>query len=101
MRDLNEFHVPVTDNLDIFGILNRLAEKGFTSFRTFVEKLSSVRSLSIEHICAPLTEANDVFSLLSLSSFNTPESFTICECSKSRKSKSIYSEVWVDGRQKF
>uniref|UniRef100_A0A0N5CCV7 F-box domain-containing protein n=1 Tax=Strongyloides papillosus TaxID=174720 RepID=A0A0N5CCV7_STREA len=99
MRNLAKLHVPVADNLDIFGILNRsfqtgtkideliifkLAEKDFSSFRTFVEKLSSVRSLSIEHICAPSTEAKDIFSLLSLSSFNTLNNFTIYECSKSK-----------------
>uniref|UniRef100_A0A0N5CCW0 F-box domain-containing protein n=1 Tax=Strongyloides papillosus TaxID=174720 RepID=A0A0N5CCW0_STREA len=96
--DLRNFHslkVRAADNINIFAILNKsfetgtnietlliqkLKEKDFESFRTFVEKLSSVRSLSIEHICAPSTRPRDVYSLLSLSSLNTIKDFDISEC---------------------
>uniref|UniRef100_A0A0N5BRU0 F-box domain-containing protein n=1 Tax=Strongyloides papillosus TaxID=174720 RepID=A0A0N5BRU0_STREA len=100
LRDLNQFDVPVADNLDIFAILNRsfqvrtdidilniskLSEKDLKSFQTFIGKLSSVREVVIEKICAHSTEAKDVCSLLSsLLSFNTIESFYIHECNSTR-----------------
>uniref|UniRef100_A0A0N5BEZ3 F-box domain-containing protein n=1 Tax=Strongyloides papillosus TaxID=174720 RepID=A0A0N5BEZ3_STREA len=100
LRNLDKFNVPVADNIDIFSILNRsfqvgtkigvlnipkLSDKDLKSFQTFVEKLSSVKEIVVNEICAHSTEAKDVSKLLSsLASFNTIEKFHIHECSSTK-----------------
>uniref|UniRef100_A0A0N5CCV4 F-box domain-containing protein n=1 Tax=Strongyloides papillosus TaxID=174720 RepID=A0A0N5CCV4_STREA len=99
MRDLALLYVPVADNIDIFGILNKpfqkgtkiksleiakLEEKDFTSFRTFVEKLSLINRITIEHVCVSTTEVKDIDWLLPLSSFTSFEYFYIFECHETR-----------------
>uniref|UniRef100_A0A0N5CGU0 F-box domain-containing protein n=1 Tax=Strongyloides papillosus TaxID=174720 RepID=A0A0N5CGU0_STREA len=97
MRDLDYLHVSgISDNMNIFGILNRsfqigtktgvlsiskLSNKDCPSFRTFIRKFLSVKEIVIRHICAPLMGSEDVCSLLSsLSSLNTIEYIKIFEC---------------------
>uniref|UniRef100_A0A0K0G319 F-box domain-containing protein n=1 Tax=Strongyloides venezuelensis TaxID=75913 RepID=A0A0K0G319_STRVS len=99
MRDLEQFVVPVIDNIDIFIILERLfqigtniktliipkiEEKDFRSFRRFIRKLVSVNWFFIGHLCAPSSGARDVYSLLSLSSINNIKDFYISECNKTK-----------------
>uniref|UniRef100_A0A0N5BT50 F-box domain-containing protein n=1 Tax=Strongyloides papillosus TaxID=174720 RepID=A0A0N5BT50_STREA len=100
IRSLAYFDVLVDDDdLDIFEIVSRffqngtkihyfvackLAEKHFNSFRTFINKLSSIKEPSIDHICSPSTEPKDILSDLSLASFDTIESFKIFECHETR-----------------
>uniref|UniRef100_A0A0N5CCV8 F-box domain-containing protein n=1 Tax=Strongyloides papillosus TaxID=174720 RepID=A0A0N5CCV8_STREA len=98
LRNIDKLNVPFADNHDIFGILNRsfqvgsnigtlnilkLSEKDLKSFQTFIGKLSSVKKMFVEDICAHSTEMKDDFSLLSsLTSFNTIEYLDIFECHK-------------------
>uniref|UniRef100_A0A0N5BVC2 F-box domain-containing protein n=2 Tax=Strongyloides papillosus TaxID=174720 RepID=A0A0N5BVC2_STREA len=99
IRDLHILKIPVVKNIDIFDVLSRslqmgtkieildvcrLEEKDFTSFRRFIEKLSSINKLVIQHICSPSAEAKDILSDLSLSSFDTIESFKISECHETK-----------------
>uniref|UniRef100_A0A0N5BPJ7 F-box domain-containing protein n=1 Tax=Strongyloides papillosus TaxID=174720 RepID=A0A0N5BPJ7_STREA len=99
MKNLDEFIAPFADNLDIFSILERvfeigtninklvipeLMEKDFESFKTLIEKLSSIETFIIEHICSASTEEKDVYSLLSLSSLNNIQYFQIGECNKTK-----------------
>uniref|UniRef100_A0A0K0FGD3 F-box domain-containing protein n=1 Tax=Strongyloides venezuelensis TaxID=75913 RepID=A0A0K0FGD3_STRVS len=99
MRTLDTFNIPFVDDLDTFGIFNRyfqkgtnigdlritkLSEKNFTNFRMFLDKISSIKKLEIEHMCFPLTETKDVYSLLPISSLGTIETFVIFECPETR-----------------
>uniref|UniRef100_A0A0K0F626 F-box domain-containing protein n=1 Tax=Strongyloides venezuelensis TaxID=75913 RepID=A0A0K0F626_STRVS len=99
MKDLEEFIAPAAYNLGIFSILERvfqigtninkfvipdLLEKDFESFQIFIEKLSSIKTFIIGHICSNSTETKDVYSLLSLSSFNDIQYFQISECNKTK-----------------
>uniref|UniRef100_A0A0N5B5D3 F-box domain-containing protein n=1 Tax=Strongyloides papillosus TaxID=174720 RepID=A0A0N5B5D3_STREA len=99
LRKLDLLILPVADNLDLFGIMEgvleigtkvndlvikKLAENDFGSFRTFIEKLSRLEVLCIYHLCAPSTGQKDVFSLLSLTSFNTIYCLMIFECNKTK-----------------
>uniref|UniRef100_A0A0N5B5D4 F-box domain-containing protein n=1 Tax=Strongyloides papillosus TaxID=174720 RepID=A0A0N5B5D4_STREA len=112
MGNLFDFYVYVADHLDIFGILEgvfkigsnikfldieELTEKDFGSFQKFIKKFTSVEHLNIGHICAPLTGPGDLYSLLSLSSLNTLESFDIYECNKTKiLSSDIVSKLLIN-----
>uniref|UniRef100_A0A0N5BRU1 F-box domain-containing protein n=1 Tax=Strongyloides papillosus TaxID=174720 RepID=A0A0N5BRU1_STREA len=99
MRNLELLSVHDSCNTDIFNILNKsfqiktnigylaiskLTEKDFIGFRKFIKKCSSVTVLDIQHMCFPSTEMTDVYSQLSLSSFNNLESLIICECHETK-----------------
>uniref|UniRef100_A0A0K0G320 F-box domain-containing protein n=1 Tax=Strongyloides venezuelensis TaxID=75913 RepID=A0A0K0G320_STRVS len=94
-RNLWKLDVYVPDSLDIFDIMNRsfqagtkicfliipkVVEKDFRSFRKFINKISSVKSLYIERIGTPSTEAKDVPSFLSLSTLNTTNYYGFSNC---------------------